>query len=141
VSSVQHKLRQAVLNLLSNAAKFTEKGTITVTVTRDSQPADWIEIRVEDTGIGIASADLPKLFQNYRQAAASTSKSYGGTGLGLAVSQKLCGLLGGGIVCESDLGKGARFTIRIPANLTEKEHPECESQPIAECRAPALAPA
>jgi len=116
------KLRQAVLNLLSNAAKFTEHGIITMTVLCDSREAgDWIEIRVEDTGVGIASDDLPKLFQNYRQVPASTSKSFGGTGLGLAVSQKLCGLLGGRISCESELGKGARFTIRIPANLNEKD--------------------
>jgi signal transduction histidine kinase len=116
------KLRQAVLNLLSNAAKFTERGTITLTVLRaKNEAADWVEMHVKDTGIGVASADIPKLFQNYRQVSDSTSKRYGGTGLGLAVSQKLCGLLGGGITCQSELGKGARFSIRIPAKPPEKD--------------------
>lgn len=132
------KLRQSVLNLLSNAAKFTEHGTITMTVLRDSrETADWVEIRVEDTGVGIAPDDLPKLFQNYRQVAAGASKSCGGTGLGLAVSQKLCGLLGGRISCESELGKGARFTIRIPATLTQKVQ---EEQAADKPSMPALAP-
>jgi signal transduction histidine kinase len=82
------KLRQIVLNLLSNAAKFTTDGEVTVSVRRDEKPAgDWIEIRVEDTGIGIAEEDLPKLFQDFGQVSASTSSKYGGTGLGLAVSQ------------------------------------------------------
>ena len=116
VSTDQTKLRQAVINLVSNAAKFTKNGAITVTVKRETnQAADWVEIQVRDTGIGIAASDLPKLFQNFRQAAASTSSKYGGTGLGLALSQKLCALMGGGISVESDLGVGSCFTIRVPA--------------------------
>jgi signal transduction histidine kinase len=119
VSTDPTKLRQAVINLLSNAAKFTKDGDIAVTVKRETnQAADWIEISVRDTGIGIAEADLPKLFQNFGQAAASTSNKYGGTGLGLALSQKLCALMGGGISVESELGRGSCFTIRIPATLS-----------------------
>ena len=113
------KLRQVLLNILSNAAKFTVDGVITLTLDRKAnQAADWIEIQVQDTGIGIAETDLPKLFQDFGQATASTSSKYGGTGLGLALSQKLCALMGGGISVESQLGSGSRFTIRVPAVLS-----------------------
>jgi signal transduction histidine kinase len=115
------KLRQAALNLLSNAAKFTKNGVITLTVSRDERTAgDWVEIRVQDTGIGISETDLPKLFQNFGQATASTSSKYGGTGLGLALSQKLCAMMGGGISVESEVGRGSCFTIRVPAALAEE---------------------
>jgi signal transduction histidine kinase len=110
------KLRQAALNLLSNAAKFTENGMITLDVRRDRRSAgDWVQIQVRDTGIGIAAENLSKLFQNFAQATATTSVQYGGTGLGLALSQKLCALMGGGISVESELGRGSTFTIRVPA--------------------------
>jgi signal transduction histidine kinase len=113
------KLRQVVINLISNAAKFTKAGKITMTVVRTKgSMADWFEIRVEDTGIGISDSDLPNLFQNFGQAATSGSKKYGGTGLGLAISQKLCGLMGGGISCVSELGRGSTFVVRIPARLS-----------------------
>jgi signal transduction histidine kinase len=122
ISTDQTKLRQAVLNLLSNAAKFTNNGVVTLTVQRDKKAAgDWIDIQVHDTGIGIAKTDLPKLFQDFGQATASTSSKFGGTGLGLALSQKLCALMGGGISVQSDLGRGSCFTIRVPAILTAEE--------------------
>jgi signal transduction histidine kinase len=112
----QTKLRQAALNLLSNAAKFTENGTVTLDVRRERKPAgDWVQIEVRDSGIGIAAENLGKLFQNFAQATATTSVQYGGTGLGLALSQKLCALMGGGIAVTSELGRGSTFTIRIPA--------------------------
>jgi len=112
------KLRQVVINLLSNAAKFTREGKIAMTVLRTkASSADWVEIRVEDTGIGIAQSDLPKLFQDFNQANSSASK-HGGTGLGLAISQKLCGLMGGGISCTSELGSGSTFVVRLPARLS-----------------------
>ena len=116
------KLRQAVINLLSNAAKFTQDGEIILTARRQERAAgDWIEISVQDTGIGIAKSDLPKLFQDFGQATAGTSNKYGGTGLGLALSQKLCALMGGGISVDSEIGQGSCFTIRVPAVLTLEE--------------------
>jgi signal transduction histidine kinase len=116
------KLRQIALNLLSNAAKFTSNGIVTLSVRRDRKPGgDWIEIEVRDTGIGIAKTDLPKLFQNFGQATASTSSKYGGTGLGLALTQKLCAIMGGGISVHSEFGRGSCFTIRLPAVLTPEE--------------------
>jgi signal transduction histidine kinase len=116
VSTDQTKLRQAALNLLSNAAKFTEAGTVTLSVQRRKRQAgDWIELQVQDTGIGISEPDIGRLFQNFRQANQSTSSKYGGTGLGLALSQKLCALMGGGISAKSELGQGSCFTIRVLA--------------------------
>jgi len=121
VSTDQTKLRQAALNLLSNAAKFTQEGTITLNVQRRKRQAgDWIEIQVQDTGIGIAESDIGRLFQNFGQANPSTSTKYGGTGLGLALSQKLCALMGGGISANSELGQGSCFTIRVLAWMAAK---------------------
>ena len=137
VSSDATKLRQAALNLLSNAAKFTSNGVIRLVVRRDCNVAgDWIEIQVHDTGIGIGKADLSKLFQDFGQATAATASRYGGTGLGLALSQKFCAMMGGGISVESEVGRGSRFTIRVPAVLTQDE---VESEP-ARARAPASQP-
>jgi signal transduction histidine kinase len=119
ISTDATKLRQVMLNLLGNAAKFTSQGVITLTVLRErTAVGDWIEIQVHDTGIGIAKSDLPKLFQNFGQATPATSSVYGGTGLGLALSQKLCALMGGGISVESEVDRWSRFTIRLPALLT-----------------------
>jgi signal transduction histidine kinase len=121
VSTDQTKLRQAALNLMSNAAKFTEGGSITLSAQlRRSQAGDWIEIQVRDTGIGIAPEQLGCLFQNFGQATLSTSSKYGGTGLGLALSQKLCALMGGGISVTSEVGHGSCFTIRVLARMTEQ---------------------
>ena len=120
VSTDQTKLRQAALNLMSNAAKFTQGGTITLSVQRrKSQAGDWIEIQVLDSGIGIAQSDIGRLFQNFGQANRATSSKYGGTGLGLALSQKLCALLGGGISATSELGQGSCFTIRVLAWMNQ----------------------
>jgi signal transduction histidine kinase len=115
------KLRQTTLNLLSNAAKFTEGGVITLSAyRRRSAAGDWIEIQVHDTGIGISKQDLSNLFQDYGQANAATSAKYGGTGLGLALSQKLCGLMGGGITVASEVGRGSTFTIRVLAWMDDE---------------------
>jgi signal transduction histidine kinase len=120
VSTDQTKLKQAALNLLSNAAKFTEGGTVTLSVQRrKSHGADWIEIAVRDTGIGIAQSELPRLFKNFGQASRATASKYGGTGLGLAISQKLCALMGGGISAVSEPGRGSCFTIRVLAGMSE----------------------
>ncbi len=114
------KLRQAALNLLSNAAKFTKNGRVTLSVSREAaRNGDWLQIAVRDTGIGIARENLRKLFQNFSQAEAWTSSKYGGTGLGLALTQKLCRLMGGDVAVESELGQGSCFTIRLPASLAE----------------------
>jgi signal transduction histidine kinase len=120
-STDQTKLRQAALNLMSNAAKFTKDGTITMSVQRRrSHAADWIEIQVQDTGIGIAESDIGRLFKNFGQATSATSTRYGGTGLGLALSQRLCALMGGGISTTSEFGHGSCFTIRVLAWMTDK---------------------
>ncbi len=110
------KLRQVTLNLLSNAAKFTENGRITLAVARQRRDGgDWIRIAVSDTGIGIDRDTLAKLFTNFTQADPSIATRYGGTGLGLALSRKLCRLMGGDIEAESEPGHGSRFTLSVPA--------------------------
>ncbi|KQX40291.1 hypothetical protein ASD04_06575 [Devosia sp. Root436] len=107
------KLRQAIFNLLSNAAKFTQNGQITLAVQRNGE---WMEIAVADTGIGISLEQQKALFSNFTQANSKIAAVYGGTGLGLSLSQNLCRLMGGQIEIESELGKGSRFTIRVPAH-------------------------
>jgi signal transduction histidine kinase len=112
------KLRQVLLNLLGNAAKFTRNGRITVTVRRETDAeGEWVAIAVHDTGIGIDPEVIGKLFHNFTQADASTATKYGGTGLGLALSRKLCRLMGGEIAVESEPGRGSCFTMRVPAQL------------------------
>ncbi|MHB8578142.1 MAG: sensor histidine kinase, partial [Dehalococcoidia bacterium] len=109
------KLRQCLLNLLSNAAKFTDHGVITLAVTRESQPdGDWLSFAVSDTGIGMTPEQQARLFEAFTQAEAGTSVRYGGTGLGLALSREFCRLLGGDITVESEPGEGSTFTIRLP---------------------------
>jgi signal transduction histidine kinase/ActR/RegA family two-component response regulator len=110
------KVRQVLLNLLSNAAKFTEHGTITVKISRETiDQQAWVSFKVADTGIGMTSEQLQRLFQAFTQADASTTRKYGGTGLGLALSQRLSHLMGGEISAISEPGIGSTFTIRLPA--------------------------
>jgi len=114
------KLRQMLLNLLSNASKFTEKGTITLKVRR--LPDDeHIEFAVIDTGIGMTSEQLSRLFQAFSQADASTSSKYGGTGLGLAISKQFAQMMHGDITVTSVAGTGSTFTIRLPATVATKK--------------------
>ena len=111
------KLRQVAINLIGNAAKFTKNGTIRITVSRErSSASDWVVLQVRDTGIGISKADVSRLFQNFGQASAATAATYGGTGLGLVISQKFCALLGGSISVESEVGRGSNFIVRIPSH-------------------------
>jgi len=111
----QMRLRQALLNLMSNANKFTERGTITVDARQGQENGrDWITISIADTGIGMTPEQMGKLFQEFSQADASTTRKYGGTGLGLAISKKFCEMMGGDIAVESELGRGSTFTIRLP---------------------------
>lgn len=110
----REKLKQIVLNLLSNAAKFTEQGRITI----KARPGDGVlHLAVADTGIGIPPQALAHIFEEFRQADMSTTRRYGGTGLGLAIVKKFCGLLGGDITVESVPGKGSTFTVTIPVSL------------------------
>jgi signal transduction histidine kinase len=106
------KVRQALFNLLSNAAKFTDQGTITLTVKRE--PDDWLTFAITDTGIGMTEEQLSRLFEAFSQAEASTRSRYGGTGLGLAISRHFCRLMGGDLTVESVYGEGSTFTARLP---------------------------
>ncbi len=121
VSTDPTKLRQVLLNLLSNAAKFTSKGAISMTAARRRDATgDWIEVAVKDNGIGISKADMQRLFQDFGQATPETAKKYGGTGLGLAISRRYCEAMGGGISVTSELGRGSCFSLRVRANSAEQ---------------------
>jgi len=113
------KMRQMLLNLLSNACKFTSKGTVALAVGRTG---DDIEFRVSDTGIGLTPEQQGRLFEAFAQAEASTSRRFGGTGLGLAITRKFCRLMGGDIRVESEAGRGSTFTIRLPATVRAATH-------------------
>jgi adenylate cyclase len=111
------RLRQIMLNLLSNACKFTDHGSVTLAVDRRGESGDdWISIRVADTGIGMTNEQLGKLFQEFSQADSSTTRKYGGTGLGLAISDRLCRMMGGAIDVKSEPGRGTTFSVRLPAD-------------------------
>ena len=136
------KVRQALYNLLSNAAKFTERGQITLTAARepgagqregDGGAGDWLVFRVADTGIGMTPEQLGRLFEAFTQAEASTTRRFGGTGLGLALTRHFCRLLGGEVTVESEAGAGSTFTIRLPAAVPQ-------AGPAAAAPAPAPAP-
>jgi len=111
----QMRLRQAMLNLMSNANKFTERGTITVDARQGQENGrDWVTIAVTDTGIGMTPEQMDKLFREFSQADASTTRKYGGTGLGLAISKRFCQMMNGDITVESEPDRGSTFTIRLP---------------------------
>ena len=113
----QAKVRQSILNLLSNAAKFTYEGNIYLRIQCYSDAnQEWIIFAVQDTGIGLSLEQQDRLFQPFTQADASTTQKYGGTGLGLALSRQFCRLQGGDITVSSELGKGSCFTITLPFN-------------------------
>jgi len=110
--SDQTKVKQCLLNLMSNANKFTSKGTLTLTVAREDN--SWVCFRVSDTGVGMTEEQLGRLFQAFSQADVSTTKRFGGTGLGLAITKHFCTMLGGDVTVESTPGKGSTFTMRLP---------------------------
>jgi signal transduction histidine kinase len=111
----QTRLRQSLLNLASNANKFTEKGTVTIACHEGQENGrDWITLAVTDTGIGMTPEQMVKLFQEFSQASSTTASKYGGTGLGLVISRRFCQMMGGDITVESEPGRGSTFTIRLP---------------------------
>src|SRR5690606_32526017 len=112
------KVKQIVLNLLSNAVKFTHEGYIGISA-RAAEDGDGVILEVSDTGIGIAEEDIPKIFEDFRQADQSSTREYGGTGLGLSITKKLLHLLGGTIRVESAPGQGSTFTLRLPQRSEE----------------------
>jgi len=129
-STDETRLRQVVINLLSNAGKFTRSGKVTLRVNRVTDPAgDSVVISVQDTGVGISPASLEGLFANFSQADASTASTYGGAGLGLALSRQLCELMHGELTVESRVGQGSTFTLRIPAVI--EPTPSAEPRAIA----------
>ena len=159
------KVRQTLFNLLSNASKFTERGTVTLRVGRevisdqlsvisyqnpgigDGAPSETpplitdhcplITFSVTDTGIGMTPEQMSRLFQAFEQADASTTKKFGGTGLGLAISKKFCRMMGGDITVESEPGKGTTFTVTLPADVSEEPAAFSEHDPASRIPHPA----
>jgi len=126
------KVRQTLLNLTGNASKFTESGTVTLSAQRDG---DDVVFEVTDTGIGIAPEHMDRLFQSFSQAESSTSRRFGGTGLGLVISRRFCQMLGGDVTVQSEPGVGSTFTVRLPVRFEERS--DLETVVTA---APAMAP-
>ena len=108
------RLRQILLNLLSNSCKFTKQGEVALRVRKVADGRDWIELAVADTGIGLTAEQQAKLFQEFTQADSLTARRYGGTGLGLALSRKLARMMGGDVTVMSEPGNGSVFTVRLP---------------------------
>ena len=125
------KIRQVLLNLLSNAAKFTESSTITLSVERGPgrDGSDWLAYAVRDAGIGMTEEQLAKLFQRFQQADASTTRKFGGTGLGLALTKAFSTMLGGDVEVLSTPGEGSTFTVRLPASIAPQQALETGEQP------------
>lgn len=117
------KMRQVLFNLLSNACKFTKQGTITLDVIRETcLTTVWLCYRVTDTGIGMTPAQMDRLFAEFTQADSTTSRHYGGTGLGLALSRRFCRMMGGEITVASESGVGSTFTARLPVDCTPPDY-------------------
>ncbi len=134
------KVRQALFNLLSNASKFTRNGCVKLEVSRlsnhEPNGTDWLRFRVSDTGIGMTREQMAKLFQPFTQADTTTTRQFGGTGLGLTITRKFCQLMGGEVTVESEAGLGSAFTIQLPADVTEVRPPAEFLE-----KSPALSPA
>jgi signal transduction histidine kinase len=117
------RVRQILLNLLSNASKFTEKGTVSLVASRELDDGrHWIVFEVHDTGIGMTAVQRERLFQPFTQADPSTTRKYGGTGLGLSITKRFCELMNGTIGVRSEAGVGSVFTVRLPVEVQEKLH-------------------
>jgi signal transduction histidine kinase len=119
------RLRQILLNLLSNACKFTKQGEVALRVRKVADGRNWIEFAVSDTGFGMTAEQQAKLFEEFTQADSLTARRYGGTGLGLAITRKLARMMGGGVTVTSEPGKGSVFTVRLPCGTTPESQPPC----------------
>jgi signal transduction histidine kinase len=147
------RVRQILFNLLSNAAKFTKSGAITLQVRKEIRDwrseidaehnpqspisnlqSDWIVFQIADTGIGMTEEQIDGLFKEFTQADASTARTYGGTGLGLALTQRFCQMMGGDIAVASQPGQGSTFTVHLPAVVAEQ--PEVPEPPAPDAGAP-----
>jgi signal transduction histidine kinase len=127
------KVRQALYNLLSNACKFTQEGSVTLDVRRErGAEGEFLVFRVSDTGIGMTPEQIERLFKEFSQADSSTTRKYGGTGLGLAITRRFCQMMGGDVTVESEYGKGTTFTLTIPAVVKPIARPEPEAAPGGE---------
>jgi GAF domain-containing protein len=128
----QTRVRQTLLNLASNANKFTEKGIVTIDARQRAEHGrDWITVSVSDTGIGMTPEQMGRLFQEFSQATSATASKYGGTGLGLVISRRFCQMMGGDITVESEPGRGSTFKVRLPVIV------EAPKEPVASDRPPA----
>ena len=112
------RLKQILLNLLSNACKFTKEGEVALRVRKVADGSDWVELAVADNGIGLTAEQQARLFQEFTQADSLTARRYGGTGLGLALSRKLARMMSGDVSVASEPGKGSVFTVRLPVGAT-----------------------
>jgi signal transduction histidine kinase/CheY-like chemotaxis protein len=127
------KVRQILFNLVSNACKFTNHGTITLDVHRlDVEGKAWLRFRISDTGIGITPEQQQNLFNEFAQADVSIARKYGGTGLGLAISHRFAQLMGGDISVESELGKGSAFTVNLPAKVAPDAAEAAKAKPASQ---------
>ena len=129
------RLRQILLNLLSNACKFTKQGEVILRVQKVVDGRNWIEFAVADTGIGMTAEQQAKLFEEFTQADSSTARRYGGTGLGLAITRKLARMMGGEVTVASEAGKGSVFTVRLPgsADLPVSSSTDGTGEPAGDC--------
>ena len=114
---IEDKLRQIILNLLDNAAKFTERGEIRISAARQN---GWLKLNVSDTGIGIPEQELSGIFEEFHRVGSANGKKYRGTGLGLAIVRRLVALLEGSIEVSSKVGEGSSFTVILPADYKSK---------------------
>jgi signal transduction histidine kinase/DNA-binding response OmpR family regulator len=134
------KVRQGLFNLLSNASKFTQRGTITLEAHREMlADSETVSFRVTDTGIGMNPEQVGRLFQEFTQASESTTRKYGGTGLGLAITQHFCRMLGGDVTVYSEEGRGSTFTMKLPAATQKKETGDNLAEPMVERTVTAVA--
>jgi len=129
------RLRQILLNLLSNACKFTKQGEVALRVRSVADGRDWVELTVSDTGIGMTPEQMGKLFEEFSQAESTTARRFGGTGLGLAITRKLARMMGGDVTVTSEAGRGSVFTIRLPGGTDAfaKGVAESDRRPASDC--------